>query len=95
MGDSPELSLALALVAHPPRGLHLHDLQRTGVLTEVLAVVGAVGHGLVARKRTQGESVRSGGHCGALLASVLLPAAATVVFSGLGKRVAGVVRAIL
>jgi hypothetical protein len=98
-------------VAHPLLGLHLRDLQRTGVLTEVFASVGEVGRGLAARKRTQGESVTSRGPCSAPLALVPLLATAVmsplpqqpvrwgrgtmerttaVVFSGQGKRVAGV-----
>jgi hypothetical protein len=50
-GGSPELSLALALVAHPPQGLHLHDLQRTGVLIEVPTVIGEVREGWQRERR--------------------------------------------
>jgi hypothetical protein len=47
------------------------------VLAEVHAVIGEVGRGLAARKRTQGELAWSAGPCGAPPASVLLPATAT------------------
>jgi hypothetical protein len=60
-GGSSELSLALAPVAHPPRGPHLRDLQRTGVLTEVLVVNGEVGSRLATGKRAQREMAKSWG----------------------------------
>jgi hypothetical protein len=72
-GGLSELSLALAPVAPSLQGLHLCILQRMGVLTEVLAVISKVGHGLATRKQRQGKSARSQGPCGAPLASVLLP----------------------
>jgi hypothetical protein len=49
------VSLALDPVAHPPPGLHLRDLQRTWVLTEVLVVVGEVGCGLATKGWIQGK----------------------------------------
>jgi hypothetical protein len=75
-GDLSELSLALALVVHFPRGLHLHDLRRMGILTEVLAAIGEVGHGQAVRKLTQGKSVWSWGPWAAPPALIHLPVAA-------------------
>jgi hypothetical protein len=60
-GHSPELSLELAPVARSLQGLHLHDLQRMGDLTNVFAGVDEVGRGLGMRKRTQREMARLGG----------------------------------
>jgi hypothetical protein len=51
-GGSSELSQALTPVAPSLHGLHLHVLRRMGILTEVLAVIGEVGHGLEMRKWT-------------------------------------------
>jgi hypothetical protein len=68
-----EWSLALASVAHPPRGLHLHDLQKTGVLTEILAVISEVDAGWQ-RGSGHEDSCQGGGPRGA--PSVLLPAVA-------------------
>jgi hypothetical protein len=65
-GGSPELRLALTLVAPSLQGLHLHVQQRMRVLNEVLVVIGEVRRGLATRKRTQGKSVRSRSPCGAL-----------------------------
>jgi hypothetical protein len=46
------LSLALALVAHSPRCLHLHNLRRKRILNEVLAVVDEVRRRLVTKRWT-------------------------------------------
>jgi hypothetical protein len=40
----------LAPVAHFPRGLHLRDLWRTEILTEVLAGIDELGRGLAVRR---------------------------------------------
>jgi hypothetical protein len=77
-GGSPKLSLALAPVAHSTWGLHLHDLRRTGILTEVLAIVGVVGRRMEMRRRTWGIAVQSWGSCGAPPTLVLLPAVAVM-----------------
>jgi hypothetical protein len=53
-GGSPEFSLVLALVAHSPRGVHLRDLWRMGILNEVHAVIGEVGRRMATRRRTHG-----------------------------------------
>jgi hypothetical protein len=83
-GNSPELSLALAPVAHPPLGLHLCDLLRMGVLTDVFTGIGEVKRGLAVRKRAQGESTRSRALCSAPSASV--PLLATVTMSPLPQQ---------
>jgi hypothetical protein len=49
-GGSLDLTLALALVAHFPRGLHLRDLRRTDVLTKVLTRIGEVRRGLAMKR---------------------------------------------
>jgi hypothetical protein len=43
-----------------------------GILTEALASIGEVGHGLAMERRLQGTSARLRGPCGAPPASVLL-----------------------
>jgi hypothetical protein len=73
-----ELSLALAPVAHFPWGLHLHDLRRTGILTEVLAGVGEGGCELEIRRQTQGTLAWSRVQCGAPSAPILRPMMASV-----------------
>jgi hypothetical protein len=71
---SPELSVVLSPVAHLPQGLHLCDLQRTGIPTEVIVDIGTIGRALATKRRLQGTSMRSRGPCGAPPAFVLLPA---------------------
>jgi hypothetical protein len=66
MGGSPEVSLVFAPVAHPPQGLHLCDLKRTGVLTKVPVIIGEVRRMLAVRKQTQRGSARSQGLGGLL-----------------------------
>jgi hypothetical protein len=66
-GGSPELSLDHALVAPSLQGLHLHDLQKIGVLTNVFTGVSEVGRGLAMTKCTQRETVRSGRGRGVLV----------------------------
>jgi hypothetical protein len=81
----------LALMAHPPLGLHLRELQRTRVLTVVFNGVGEVGHGLAARKRAQGESARSRGPCSA--PPTLVPLLVMMVMSPLPQQLVRRVRA--
>jgi hypothetical protein len=75
MDGSPELSLELAPVDLSRRGLHLLDLWKKGILTEVLAGVSDGVCELAMMRQTHGTSVRSQGRCGdppALISSLVV-----------------------